>query len=541
VPPDQLEAVAASPARLRDLVATCLDRATTFVASPAAPWVVGAIAVVLRIARYAADRALWLDEAALALNITTRSYSHLFGHLDFDQGAPVGFLALEKFSFRLFGDAVWAARLPSFLAGLLVIPLFWRLASRFLDRTTALFAFALFAVLEPFVYYSSELKQYGFDVLVAVALALLFDRAFERPTVRRVAELSALAVVGVWFSHPAVFVLAGGGGVLAVVLVRRREPAPLVVATLGGAAAVVSFAVEYFKSIRHLHHLEAGALAAASTHSATILKNVYMIFADPGAMPPTLVGLIAFLVAVGAVVLGKRSSARVGFVALTVVVAIAVAEKHKYPLAKRWELFLLPFAVILLAEGAVAFCRATRLPVRLAAVAMATVVLVAPAATAAKHLHAPPLSEPVDTLLADISRQWHAGDTLYVSVYSQYPFRYYLRCRDCNPLGGHERALWPFRDTLGPTLGSAAIVPLRRSLVVGSPRIDLGSYIADFRRLKRRRRVWLLFTHTWPVDFPSLEFQLDLLGRRLETIQKDDSLVLLYDFTKPGAVPRRHA
>ena len=161
-----------------------------------------AFGLVLRIGRYLQDRSLWLDETYLALNLMSRSYSGLTGSLDFEQGAPIGFLALEKFAISALGDSERSFRLFPLLAGLASLVLFWRLALRFLDRRSALLALALFAILEPFVYYSSETKQYSFDVLVALGIFLLFDHALSSD---RLGWLAALFVVGIAapvFSHP---------------------------------------------------------------------------------------------------------------------------------------------------------------------------------------------------------------------------------------------------------------------------------------------------------------------------------------------------
>src|SRR4029079_6991851 len=143
-----------------------VERAVALVRAHPVVTILLGIGLVLRIGRYLHDRSLWLDEASLAVNLTSRSYSHLFGTLDFEQGAPVGFLLLEKFAISTFGDSERVFRLFPLLAGIAARLFCWRVAVRSLDRSAAMLALAFFAVLEPFVYYSSETKQYSFDVLM---------------------------------------------------------------------------------------------------------------------------------------------------------------------------------------------------------------------------------------------------------------------------------------------------------------------------------------------------------------------------------------
>ena len=58
------------------------------------------------------------DEAMIALNIERRSYAELFGTLDFNQAAPLGFLWLEKAAVQLLGPSELALRLWPLLAGI---------------------------------------------------------------------------------------------------------------------------------------------------------------------------------------------------------------------------------------------------------------------------------------------------------------------------------------------------------------------------------------------------------------------------------------
>ncbi|HYO47404.1 MAG TPA: hypothetical protein VEY33_12035, partial [Gemmatimonadota bacterium] len=63
-----------------------------------------AFGVALRTIQYASLGSMWLDELAIAINVSERSLAELvLRSLDLNQVAPPGFLALEKLGGLLLG------------------------------------------------------------------------------------------------------------------------------------------------------------------------------------------------------------------------------------------------------------------------------------------------------------------------------------------------------------------------------------------------------------------------------------------------------
>ena len=91
---------------------------------------------------------------------------------------------------------------------------------------------------------SGQVKQYGSDVAIAVGLLLMASHYAKQ----RVAWSTSFAVAGavaVWFSHPAVFVLAGAGSTLFVSdLIERNWRGVRHLASIG-LTWLVSFAACY--------------------------------------------------------------------------------------------------------------------------------------------------------------------------------------------------------------------------------------------------------------------------------------------------------
>ena len=183
------------------------------------------VGLILRVARYASNPSLWLDEAFLSLNLLNRDLSGIFGTLDFNQAAPPLYLLAEKSSVLAFGDSEYALRAFPLLAGIVALGLFPSVARHFLGRWPAVLAVGLFAVLEPLIYVSAQVKQYSSDVAIAVVLLYAVSRI---PTSRsiRLREAVLLGLVGavaLWFSYPAIFYVAGFGLVLFGVRIARRQ------------------------------------------------------------------------------------------------------------------------------------------------------------------------------------------------------------------------------------------------------------------------------------------------------------------------------
>ena len=141
------------------------------------------------------------------------------------------------------------------------------------------------SILEPFVYYSSETKQYSFDVLVALVIFLLFDHVLSSDRLRWWVALFVAGAVAPFFSHPSIFVLAGTGIALLLAAAAARDVRKLIFVSMAGLAWLVSFLVVYVTSTRNLNpHLSTG-LRGENVDPVRVLKNTYVLFNDPGAAP----------------------------------------------------------------------------------------------------------------------------------------------------------------------------------------------------------------------------------------------------------------
>ena len=131
---------------------------------------------ILRLRQYLENRSFWLDEAWLALDISTRTFHDIFWANLFNIGLPIvppGFAGIEKSLITLLGNNEYVLRLFPFLCGVASLFVFYRLLKISVPRKVISVALGFFAFSNLLIYQSGELKQYSSDVFMVLLLYLL--------------------------------------------------------------------------------------------------------------------------------------------------------------------------------------------------------------------------------------------------------------------------------------------------------------------------------------------------------------------------------
>jgi hypothetical protein len=519
-------------------------------------YVLVAIGILLRVVQYASNRSLWIDEAALALNLIQKGLTNLAGPLDFNQAAPVGFLLTEGIAARVLGFSEYALRLFPLICGLLSIPAFAWLARRMLARAAAPLAILLFVVADGLVYYSSELKPYETDVAAALGLLIagvLVTEHAERLTVK---WSLALALSGVGFlalSFPAVFIIAALTVTLVTWLAVNGGRAPSVPAAITvlswiiTSIAIVSFAAAKVRSVRESFALQSHSFLGITGHSSplhavnVIGTQIAGAIGLPQERPFNHVEKLAVLCAIaGAVAVLCRKPVHFSMLVIPFPLLLAASALDVYPISQRTELFLIPAVLLLIAEGVYQLvCWAPTRARILVAPVLAAVIAVGPVWGAGKHLIHPRKHEEVRPVLEFVRDHWHLGDSLYVHYGTQSAFVYYEECKCLRLAPPHTRtSLWPVKPIQGGSSQySPAAVPLARGLILGRhfENATPALYITDLNRVEDRRRVWFLYSHLNNDDellVKAMLRHLDAIGQRIDGIDRPDAHAYLYKLRK---------
>jgi uncharacterized membrane protein len=439
--------------------------------------------LILRVRQYLSGRALWLDEAMLALNIVNRDFLGLLKPLDYDQGAPLGFLLLEKLTITLLGNGQLTLRLPSVVAGCLALVLFYLLLRRFLSPAGVLPALALFAFSERLIYYTSELKQYIFDVFSILMVLCVFAYFSPRPDEpspagRRWLPMLLAGILAVWFSHPVVFALAGVG--MALLWQNRRNRYQLTQAGLVIAGWLVSFGGVFLVSLNDL---------ASNPFLMAYWQDYFMPmppWSNPGWVLETFIGMFSSfalrippwlalgLLLAGFAFLFRKNSALGLALALTIVAAFGASALGKYPLGGRMLVFAAPLSLAVVGAafaGLYGLLERVRWVAVLMVLSLALVVLFEPVTRSLDLFLSPKMQENMHPALQQLRGRYQADDLIYVYYGGMPAFRYYA------PFYGFSEGQF--------TAGEMSYYHL------------LEPTLADIESLRGNARVWILFSHVY--------------------------------------------
>jgi hypothetical protein len=464
----------------------------------------------------------------LALNIVNRTFSELLQPLDYNQGAPIGFLIVEKLAIQTFGNNEYALRLFPLVSGIVSLFLFYSVATCYVNPRATSIALVLFAASGPLIYYSSEAKQYSSDVVIGLLLYWTYWRTIhvqsEKLGISRLSLFGVLGAIAIWFSHPAVFILAGIGGSLALFCLVRQDWARIGRLSTAYLLWVLSFAIAYLVSFRGLINNErlrsfwsTGFMPfppLSFSDARWFVKTFFRIFEHPVGL--TLTGLGAFTFFIGSTLVFSKTKEHFLILTSPILCTLLASAFAKYPFRGRLLLFIAPLVLILIAAGIEHITDKTRRNSRLLEVTLVGLLLFHPLLSASYHLVEPrthvggyEILEEIKPVIRYVREHQQDGDVLHVHHNSLVAFTYY-------------------QDKYGYKDGD---------YIAGSfSEGDWNNCITGLDKLRGNERMWFLFSHFQAkADRAEVEFYLyylDSIGTRLDSFESQGAVVYLYNLGK---------
>ncbi len=491
--------------------------------TPILPYLIIAFGVAMRLIQYLANRSLWADEAVLALNIVNRSYLELLQPLDYDQGAPIGFLMIEKLAVQILGNNEYALRFFPFVCGVGSLFLFYELGKKLMPKSAIIISLALFASLSYLVYYSAEVKQYSSDVAIALFLYLLLLPLLQQKLHRsQMIKYSLVGATAIWFSHPSIFILASLGGSALVINFCQKDLNKIKQLLLIYSAWVLSFFVFYFVSLRSLTGNETLTTSWGDAFPSSPFDIVWMLdafgkfFYKPLGFSKWIDGLAIVVFLIGCISCWLSRKKFLLLLLSPLFMTFLASFLHQYPFRSRLVLFLTPFVIFLIAEGgSYLLTKSKSRPVKIISILLIILLLRQPLVKAIELIEEPLNSSEIKPVLSYIKKYQQPGDILYVYQRGIYQFQYYAE-----KYGYHEGDYIIGVDDLDKYDGKNLSIT------------EMTRYKKDLDKLRGNKRVWLLFSHTHiPAERRFLNDYLNEIGLRIDTFEKPGSYVYLYDLS----------
>ena len=482
--------------------------------------------IFVRFVQYLYNRSLWADEAVLALNIINRSYLELLQPLDNDQGAPLGFLMVEKLVVQLFGDNEYALRLFPLLSSIIALLLLYELAKRCIQPTAVPIALALFASLRYLVYYASEVKQYSIDVAITLTGFLIaIHIQNNKLNLKKIIILSSLGSIAIWFSHPAIFVLSGIG--LSLLLINfdsNKKMKNISILTIF-STWILSFVGFYLVSLRHLSSSKSlltswkdrGTFPSSSFDIIWMLDSLGRFFSKPLGFTIWVDGIAIIAFVAGCISLFSTKKATLLILVSPVFTTFFASYLHKYPFEGRLVLFLTPLFILIIAEGldyVLARIRYNKFHKIVGGILL--VLLLAPSLINASNLIVKPtVKEEIKPVISYIRTHQKPEDILYIFQRGEHQFKYYAK-----RYGYQEKDYIIGVDDLDKYDGVAVSDD------------EWNRYKSDLDKLRGNNRVWFLFSHVEiKREHEMIKSYLDSIGKQIILFKSPGSFVYLYDLT----------
>ncbi len=218
--------------------------------------IVAAIAVSIAIGillRFVIRSDLWLDEA-LSVNIAHLPVSQIPTWLKHD-GAPPLYYVLLHYWMSLFGTSDVAVRSLSGVFSVASLPLAWYCGKRIGGRSTAWIAVVVLVASPYAVVYATTARMYSIEIFLVFAGILVVRRAFERPTLDRVALLALLAAIIVYTQYWGLYLVVAVGLFLLGTALRapehRAAAVRLLIALAIGAATFAAWLPTFAYQAQH--------------------------------------------------------------------------------------------------------------------------------------------------------------------------------------------------------------------------------------------------------------------------------------------------
>ena len=411
--------------------------------------VLAIIGVTLRLIHFFTKDSIGLDETFLALNIFEKSfYDLIFTRLENNQVVPFGFMLITKVFVTLFGEGEKVLRVFPLFCGISSVFLYYQLLT-ILYRKSNLFkavAFGLFSTLPILVAYSNEFHPYAVDLLAGVLLTLLTIKILQNTDSKKfIRYLGIAGIIFMFLSTASLIVFASNVFVLGLFFLLNKKPkllkTLLVTCFVWGLFFLANFSLFYSKYLfddymlyqwaaRFIIDPNTGNFSPRNIIEILITNFNYASSGDYSFYNNKLTSLFGMLLfvfsIVGTIKVVLEKNIKTLLLLVPFAVTILLNLLHIYPFAARHLLYLAPHFLIFTGWGVVQISKLFLKIDKVAQIGFLTIMVLFAIATSIYQVSINFNGEYTRSAVQHVSKNWQAGDFIFVHSVTSFPFTYYL-------------------------------------------------------------------------------------------------------------------
>ena len=464
-----------------------------------------------------------MDESCLALNIVNRSLVDLFSPLDYNQGAPLGFLFLVKFVTYIFGTSEFSLRLIPLIFGIGSLIIFYVLAQRTLSPKAVPIAVGLFALSYPLIYYSSEVKQYATDVFATIILLLIALRIrVRRLDYINIVISSLTGAILIWLSHPAIFILVAIALGVCLEDIFNKSWNHLFICLAVFSIWAISFGYCYSISLSKLARNDClisywsnyyFGLPLFSEHNIKIfLSNLFYVFDDQSRIKlGKLKSLFSIPFIIGAGSIWVKDKNKLFILIFPIILLIITSFLHKYPFAFRLILFISPVIILVTAQGVGDICGYLKKRHAIWGILFISLFFLFFAARDASYIFSPTSRQDMRSVLNFMKAHYQQGENIYLYNFSRYAYNYYK----------HNYDFPQNKVTIGTVLCDEKF------------KINSLNFSKDLQIMRSHRKEWVVFSNIMDIEKIDILKKIEKYGKIINQYEAEGSSTYLFQFNKP--------
>ncbi len=311
--------------------------------------------VLIRCFAYFRNLSFWGDEACLALNVMSKSYSELFKGLDYLQVAPPLFLVFSKALYQFINPvSVYVRdltfRIIPFLAGLASIPCFYILLKMMIKNNfSKIVGLIIFVFNTTTIIYCAQFKQYSLELLISILLMIIFYKIIFKNKYKWYYPL--FIALAPWFSLSSLFII---GSYLSVILF--KNPKILLKICIPFLLSFIIFYLYTLKPVSDYNYegmynwWQNGYGFVSLVHPLRIAIRFGELFSFNKIIAEMIGIFMLVMTFCSAVFINNESIQKKSFLYLPIILTFIASALKLYPIEARLIMFLFPLFVISISE-----------------------------------------------------------------------------------------------------------------------------------------------------------------------------------------------